>query len=178
MFLSREIDIKLCQNYTKTNIYQISYKKCNIKQTLFNNYATNLKTTISHRSLRISDMYNMICTIDNTITYSLSSPYTSPERPPIAVQYCCHMYHVTSILHCYRPKFWWRNTDYTDFWYNFDTVLYQFLETGTSDRCLICIVQNLKFSGFNLYPLSFFLYSPFNKFKNLARCYKSVTAYP
>ena len=38
------------------------------------------------------------------------------------------------------------------FWYNFDTVLYQFLETGTSDRCLICIVQNLRFSGFILYP--------------------------
>ena len=40
-------------------------------------------------------------------------------------------------------------------------VLYQFLETGTSDRCLICIVQNLRFSGFSLYPLSLFLYSPF-----------------
>ena len=46
-------------------------------------------------------------------------------------------------------------------WYNFDTVLYQFLETRTSDRCLICIVQRLRFSGFSLYPLSFFLYSPF-----------------
>jgi len=33
------------------------------------------------------------------------------------------------------------------FSYNFDTVLYQFLETGTSDRCLICIVQRLRFSG-------------------------------
>ena len=47
------------------------------------------------------------------------------------------------------------------FWYNFDTVLCQFLETGTSDRCLLCIVQHLRFSGFILYPLSFFLYSPF-----------------
>ena len=46
--------------------------------------------------------------------------------------------------------------------YKFDTVLYQFLETGTSDRCLKCIVQNLRFSSFILYPLSFFLYSPFN----------------
>ena len=46
-------------------------------------------------------------------------------------------------------------------WYNFDTVLYQFLETGASDRCLICIVQNLRLAGFSLYPLSFFLYSPF-----------------
>ena len=44
----------------------------------------------------------------------------------------------------------------------FDTVLYQFLETGTSDRRLIGIFQNLRFSGFSLYPLSFFLYSPFN----------------
>ena len=47
------------------------------------------------------------------------------------------------------------------FWYNFDTVLYQFLETETSDRYLICIVQRLRFSGFILYSLSFFLYSPF-----------------
>ena len=46
------------------------------------------------------------------------------------------------------------------FWYNFDTVLYKFLETGTSDICLIYIVQLLRFSGFSLYPLSFFLSSP------------------
>ena len=41
---------------------------------------------------------------------------------------------------------------------------YQFLETGTSDRCLICDVQRLRFLGFILYPLSFFLYSPFKHF--------------
>ena len=29
------------------------------------------------------------------------------------------------------------DTDRDMFGYNFDTVLYQFLETGTSDRCLI-----------------------------------------
>ena len=28
MFLSREIDIKLCQNYTKTGLCQILYKSC------------------------------------------------------------------------------------------------------------------------------------------------------
>ena len=39
------------------------------------------------------------------------------------------------------------------FWYNFDTVLCQFLETGRSDRILIGIVQLLRFSGFSLYPL-------------------------
>ena len=43
MFLSREIDIKLFQNYTKSYIYQISYKIRTIKQTIFNKYATNLK---------------------------------------------------------------------------------------------------------------------------------------
>ena len=42
-----------------------------------------------------------------------------------------------------------------------DTVLYQFLETRTSDRCPIGIVQNLKISGFILYPISFFIYRPF-----------------
>ena len=56
MFLSREIEIKLCQNYTKSYIYQILYKIRSIKQTIFNKYATNLKTTISYRSLRISDL--------------------------------------------------------------------------------------------------------------------------
>jgi len=48
------------------------------------------------------------------------------------------------------------------FLYRFDKGLFQFLETETSDRCLICILQRLRFSGFILYPLSFFLYSPFN----------------
>ena len=32
MFLSREIDKKPCQNYTKTYIYKILYKSCSIKQ--------------------------------------------------------------------------------------------------------------------------------------------------
>ena len=49
-----------------------------------------------------------------------------------------------------------------EFSYKFDTLLYQFLETGTSDRCFIYIVQLLRFSGFILYPHSFLLYSPFN----------------
>ena len=37
MFLSREIDIKLCQNYTKTYVYEMSYKIHSIKQIIFNN---------------------------------------------------------------------------------------------------------------------------------------------
>ena len=39
--------------------------------------------------------------------------------------------------------------------YKFDTVLYQFLETGTSERTLRGLDQLLRYS---LYPLSFFLY--------------------
>ena len=56
MFLSREIDIKLCQIYTKIHIYAILYESCSIKQIKFNKYSTNLKKTISHRSLRISGL--------------------------------------------------------------------------------------------------------------------------
>ena len=38
MFMSQEIDIKLCQNYTKSYSYEILYKIRSIKQTIFNNY--------------------------------------------------------------------------------------------------------------------------------------------
>ena len=63
-------------------------------------------------------------------------------------------------------------------WYNFDTVLCQFLEIGTSDRCLLGIVKNLRTSGFILYPLSFFLYSPFKyDVVFLFHCYLVLTVY-
>ena len=73
------------------------------------------------------------------------------ELPSIVVQYTGHVIQ-TYILHIHV------------FFY---TVLRQFLETGTSDRCLIGIVQLLRFSGFSLYPLSFFLYSPFKQIYGL-----------
>jgi len=41
MFLSREIDIKLCQNYTKTYICKILYKIRSIKQVIFNKSENN-----------------------------------------------------------------------------------------------------------------------------------------
>ena len=84
MFLSREIDIKLCQIFTKIHLYAILYKSWSIKQIIFNKYAMNLKTTISHRSLRISGFLILyfffyfafiIDVIDNTFTYSPYSPY-------------------------------------------------------------------------------------------------------
>ena len=50
------------------------------------------------------------------------------------------------------------------FWYNFDTVLCQFLETGTSDKCVICIVQNLNISCFILYPPFIFCTVPLSMY--------------
>ena len=64
------------------------------------------------------------------------------------------LYHVTSILHCHWKEFWSRDTDVYMFWYYFDIVVCQFLETGTPDRFLIGIVQLLRFS----------LYTPFHFF--------------
>jgi len=40
------------------------------------------------------------------------------------------------------------NLTFPIFWYNLDTVLYQFVESGTSDRTLIGIDQLLKCLGF------------------------------
>jgi len=42
------------------------------------------------------------------------------------------------------------------FWYNFDTVLYQFLEIGTSEWTLIGLDQLQKFLGFSLHPAFYF----------------------
>ena len=83
---------------------------------------------------------------------------------------CLRLYHVTSILQLplegVLVTYYGRISYIYTFWYNFETVLYQFLKTGTSDRCLIEIVQLLRFSGFSLYSLSFFLYSPFKYYGN------------
>ena len=84
-FCLKKLTKKLCQNYTKTGICQILYKSCSIKQIIFNNYATNLKTTISHSNLKISGLLllyifnfyfaSSINIIDNIITYYPFSPY-------------------------------------------------------------------------------------------------------
>ena len=96
-----EIDMKLCQVFTKIHIYPILYKSCSIKQIIYSKYATNLKMTISHRSLRISGLLLSqffilhfafsIDVIDNIITYSLYSPYCVTKLQPMAVQYAGHM---------------------------------------------------------------------------------------
>ena len=43
MILSREIDIKMGQNYTKIHIYTILYKIIRFKQIIFSKYTTKLK---------------------------------------------------------------------------------------------------------------------------------------
>jgi len=94
----------------------------------------------------------------------------SSELQPMAVQYYCHVSpSVFSEQYTALPLdgvlvTWYGRISYIHtFWYNFDTVLCHFLETGTSDRCLIGIVQLMRFSGFSLHHHSFFLYSPFNE---------------
>ena len=93
-----------------------------MKQIIFNNYATNLKTILSHRSLRISGLltlYFLFCilvdTIDNIITYSPYSPYyvtrTSANGSTVLYIICTLLYHVTSMLHCHWREFWSRDTN-------------------------------------------------------------------
>ena len=58
---------------------------------------------------------------------------------------------------------------FSEFLYNFDTVLYQFLEIGTSDITFMGCDQELKWLAFSLYPLSLFLYSLFKFPKGLLK---------
>ena len=117
MFLSRQIDIKLYQKYTKKDKCQILYKICSIKQIIFNNYAAILKTTISHSNLKMSGLLLLyffyfaflIDIIDNIITYSPYSLYyvTRASANGSAVYWSRNfrLYHVTMILHCHWLKF-------------------------------------------------------------------------
>ena len=92
MFLSREIDIKLCQNYTIV---------CTVWYYVTKTSANSCAVYWSRVS-RDNDTAMLLAEV-------IVTSYTTVQ------------------------------TIYT-IWYNFDTVLYQFLETGTSDRRLIDIV--------------------------------------
>ena len=90
--------------------------------------------------------------------YDLCVRNMSPELQPMAVQYHCHMSPIVSrdqytalpLEGVLVMRYGHISYIYT-FWYNFNTVLCQFLETGTLDRCLICLNKLLRFSGFSLY---------------------------
>ena len=115
IFLSREIAIKRCQYYTKAYICHILYKSCSIKQIIFNKYATNLITTMSQRSLRISGLllllfeFNnfllLIEIIDKIIYASGTCHQNSNQWQCRIIVTCLRLYHVTSILHCHWKEF-------------------------------------------------------------------------
>ena len=166
MFLSRKIDIKRCQNYTKTCICKI----CSIKQIIINKYATNSKMTISKRSLRNSGLglllfefnhFSFFRHIINNIIYTyhvIITPTNGMACHQNSNQWQCsinvtslRLYHVTSILHCHWREFGSRDTDVYLPCIRFGIILTdffcQFLDTRTSDRYLTGLVQLLRFSG-------------------------------
>ena len=106
---------------------------------------------------------------------------TSPKLQPMAVQYHCHVIKKEIILKfsgscgislssdwlricwIWSVKYYicYTKLHIYEFLYKFDTVLYQFLETGTSDRSLICIVQRLRFHEVSFYnPFNFYFTVP------------------
>ena len=145
---------------------------CSIKHIIFNKYATNLNTKISQRSLINSGLLlllfefnNFSCLIDiiDNIIYRPDHVTRTPTNGS-AVLLSLVSVCITWSVYCTAiggSSGHGRITHINRFWYNFDTVLCQFLYTGTSDRCLIGFFQILRFSSFSLYSLSFFLYSPF-----------------
>ena len=74
---------------------------------------------------------------------------------------CLRLYHVTNILHCHWRKFGSRDTDTYLTIIRFGIILTQLYANFSRQEHILFIVQLLRFSGFILYPLSFFLYSPF-----------------
>ena len=81
MFLYQEIHIKLCQNYTKTYIYQVLYKSCSIKQIIFNKYYDYILHDPENLIFAPVTIFNfyfallLVDIIDNIITYSLYTQY-------------------------------------------------------------------------------------------------------
>ena len=148
MFLSREIDLKLFQNYAKMYIFKI----CRIKQIIFNKYATNLKPTISQRvwETQICSYYNLnliiinfsflIDIFDNTIYASGTCHQNSNQLQCSIIDMRLHLYHMTTdqytalLLEGVLVTSYGRISYIYTFWYNFDTVLCSFLETWISDR--------------------------------------------
>ena len=156
MFLSREIDIKRFKNYTKTYICKILHKIRSIKQIILNKYATNLKTTISQRSLRNSNLllllfefnnFSFLLDIIDNIIYMSGLWTMSPALQPMAVQYFCHL---SPSVSC-------------DQYTALGIILTQFYVNFSRQEHQIGIVQLLRFSGFILHHFSFFLYNPFKE---------------
>ena len=80
----------------------------------------------------------------------------SKELQPMAVQ---DTGHVISVCKSFKPTTFIQNCIYMNFRKILTEIYINF--SRQSDRCIVCIVQRLRFSGFILYPLSFFLHSSF-----------------
>ena len=133
MFLTREIDIKLFQNYTKAYIY---IRFCIRFVVLNRPYSTNTQAIWK----------NVTRTPTNGSAVLLSRVSICIKWPINCTPFwgsSGHMIRTLSYIYTY--------------WYDFDTVLCQFLETGTSDRCLIQLPEILRFHP--LHPFIFPLQS-------------------
>ena len=121
MFMSREINIKLCQIYTKIYIYKILYKNSRFQRIIISKYTTNLKTTLSQRSLRDLGLHLLLFEnnifsfikdiIDNIICTSVSRDQNFHQWQLSILVTWYRRRHMTLILHYH----WWeccsRNTD-------------------------------------------------------------------
>ena len=123
------------KNYTEMYIYILRFCLRFIK--LYRSYLTNAQAIWKQRYKWIYKLI-FIDIIDNIIYASRTCHQNSNQWQSSIIVMCLRLYHVTSIN-------------------------WQFLETRTSDRTLMGLDQLLKCLGFSLYPLLFFLYSPFNK---------------
>ena len=140
MFLFREIDIKLCQNYTKTYISKILYKIRNIE-------------VLQGRTMSTTQWQ---CSIIVT---------------------CHSQYHVTSLLYYHWMEYWTRDTEVQLTHICFVIILTVFFIDFSRQEHQIDVLQvsfnsrdsqvsaytpfHFSFTVPLIYPLSFFLYSPF-----------------
>ena len=108
--------IKNCVKSIQKSIY-INLKKRRFKYNIFSKYATNLKTTISQRSLsnlgllillfKFNNFSFLIDIIDNIITYSPLVRITSTELQPMSVQYTGHVFSVCITWQRYWTAIGW-----------------------------------------------------------------------
>jgi len=106
MFLSREI-VTMCQNYTKhTYVCKILYKIRSIKQIIFSKYGTNLKTTISQRSLRNSSLillllelnnFSFLIDLINNIIYASGTGHRNTNQWQCSIIVTCLTYQNTAL---------------------------------------------------------------------------------
>ena len=91
MFLSREIDKKFCQIFTKMYMKNV-YEKCKFKQILCCKYATNLKTTIFQWSLSNLGLLLLLFEFNNfSFSIKIIRPYHVTRTHPIAGKYTGHV---------------------------------------------------------------------------------------